>query len=1146
MRKTLIAAVAMAPLVLAAGAAQAQYNVTTSSTTPIATATVNNGAPEDITIGTGGNISAATSGTPSSPLALVTLNSNNNVSNVSGTLASSNFSNVIGLYANIPATGLAGSLTNLSAITLSTTFTAPTTADGYAQAPFAGAANPQNGGASATVGDYGLYGIRVTGPGSLTGAVDNGSGAVITIKGNNSYGISIETPITGALTNEGTITLTGDNGVALQTLKGANVGGIVQITGSIAATGLNSSAVALNGNIGGALSLYSSISATDYALTSRTSNLTLLGKLETAANYQTLLAGAAFIVGGNVSGGIYIGGAPSGTVSGSGADLTGDGIADGAETTGSITSYGSAPALVIGAQDATTTAITIGGFNDVTGNALDNGYGLVMRGTITGLGVYDNISSTALQIGNLAGGVVNLSNGIAIYGSVTAQSYWATGSSSTVVATAMQLTGASSPNINIFGSVSATVAASAANTTVGIQPSLYAYGINEAGAKGVTLPSQSLLVTGAITATATGDNAHAIAVQDTSGAISSVTNEGVISGTTYVSILGDAQNGGAPIALDLRANTTGVTLLQQINPNPNHAYGSVSGAATTAETTLTAVTPIIQGDVYLGNGVNHVDLEAGYLIGALSMGNGSGGSLTLNGGATLTGALTYGGSGLAINLANGVLNDLSPKGINAASLQIGSQSTLSFAFDPVGKQVTTFTVNGASVNGANNVVIASGAKFGLTAVSLPTLGQSYAYNVITSNLPISLGGTTSITLSSVPYLLQASLVQSDAKDITLNIEAKTASQMGLNKSESALLGSLLTVAPNDPEVRSVLLAPTNRTNFLKIYDAFLPQSSGGVFEAGRLASDAVSRATSTHDMTPGVGGTQNYWMQEIVIGAHSERTSANNPFDVGGFGAVAGAALGGYGFGAVGVTAALTSISVLDAELKGAGQQAVTTLEAGLYWQASVKHLTLDLRAAFGGASIDGTRQLFAYDQTTGLVAVNRTVKDNRYGYTGTLHGGASYEWSLGHGLFLRPQARLDYFYMAEDSYKEKDLVALNSGAFPSAFALNVNSVNGDALTGVASVAFGANWGSDFRLRPQIEVGLRDAVAGSPGTTTAQFVSGGTPFTLTPSPINGVGGVLRLGLKASTNFYEVGVEAGGETHDRYYSGDARVTIRLMF
>jgi outer membrane autotransporter protein len=285
-------------------------------------------------------------------------------------------------------------------------------------------------------------------------------------------------------------------------------------------------------------------------------------------------------------------------------------------------------------------------------------------------------------------------------------------------------------------------------------------------------------------------------------------------------------------------------------------------------------------------------------------------------------------------------------------------------------------------------------------------------------------------------------------------------------------------------------------------------------------------------------------MQEFVIGAHTDRTSANNPYDIGGFGAVAGAAMGGGGWGAFGVTAALASSNVTDAELKGSGQQAVSSFEAGAYWQATKQRATFDLRGALGAVAINGTRQVFAYDPITGNVAINRTVKENRSAYTATAHGGASYLFDGPFGLFVQPRAKFDYFYMAEDGFRDNDTIATSVG-FPSAFALAVKSRSGSEFTSQATVAVGGSWGQDFRVRPEIELGLTQS-AGDPGKTTAQFVSGGPSFTLSPNPMNGVGGVARLSLKASTNFYEVAVQAGTEMHDRYYSGDARVTIRLMF
>ena len=116
------------------------------------------------------------------------------------------------------------------------------------------------------------------------------------------------------------------------------------LNGTVTAVGTGSSAVVLNGAIGGTFSLYSTLSATGYAVSTRTTNIPLLDKLIAAGNNQTLLSGSTLVIGNNVAGGIYFAGAPVGTVAGSTADLTGDGVADSAEGTASISQAGSAPA----------------------------------------------------------------------------------------------------------------------------------------------------------------------------------------------------------------------------------------------------------------------------------------------------------------------------------------------------------------------------------------------------------------------------------------------------------------------------------------------------------------------------------------------------------------------------------------------------------------------------------------------------------------------------------------------------------------------------------------------------------------------------------------------------------------------------------
>ena len=221
-----------------------------------------------------------------------------------------------------------------------------------------------------------------------------------------------------------------------------------------------------------------------------------------------------------------------------------------------------------------------------------------------------------------------------------------------------------------------------------------------------------------------------------------------------------------------------------------------------------------------------------------------------------------------------------------------------------------------------------------------------------------------------------------------------------------------------------------------------------------------------------------------------------------------------------------------------AGIRDTVEYRPGVTHSATSARQALDARAGVAASSIDGRRQLYSIAQD-GTVAVNRQVKDTRNAVNYTLHVGGSYEQGLGGGFYLRPQLHLDYFGMNEGGFKENDTIG-------TGFALAVNSRSGSEGSGTATVVLGRSTGTDFRVRPELELGVRDAFSGSAGNTTARFVSGGSPFVLNPTDLSGVGGIARVGVKMSTDFYEVGLHAGVEVRDHFGSGDARVTVRLLF
>src|SRR5215469_2786329 len=99
MRKRLMAAAAVAPLMLGYQAAHAQsLTISSDTSTPVATATAVSGGPGDITISSGATFTIKDT-TPA-----ITVNSNNNVVN-NGTITSNNINNATGILIQGPYSG---------------------------------------------------------------------------------------------------------------------------------------------------------------------------------------------------------------------------------------------------------------------------------------------------------------------------------------------------------------------------------------------------------------------------------------------------------------------------------------------------------------------------------------------------------------------------------------------------------------------------------------------------------------------------------------------------------------------------------------------------------------------------------------------------------------------------------------------------------------------------------------------------------------------------------------------------------------------------------------------------------------------------------------------------------------------------------
>ena len=246
MRILLATAVAIAPLMAATGS-QAEIVISNARTTPIQTSNATGTGPDNIRLASGGSVAVASG-------AAVTLDSNHSVDLDSGSsiIMDKSADGSTGLLVN---GGNTGSVTVGGAITVNdtqeTADVKDTDGDGDLDGPFATGT--------------GRYGVRVVGPSPFTGNVLVEGTGTITVEGNNSYGLAVETGLNGKLQSLGTIRVTGDNTAGIRTT--GPISGNVELSGSIAALGANATGVSIEGDVGGAVKIHSSVVATGYRYT---------------------------------------------------------------------------------------------------------------------------------------------------------------------------------------------------------------------------------------------------------------------------------------------------------------------------------------------------------------------------------------------------------------------------------------------------------------------------------------------------------------------------------------------------------------------------------------------------------------------------------------------------------------------------------------------------------------------------------------------------------------------------------------------------------------------------------------------------------------------------------------------------------------
>ncbi|MDE2486058.1 MAG: autotransporter domain-containing protein [Alphaproteobacteria bacterium] len=877
----------------------ADTTISSSTSAPIQTSTANNGAPDNLVIN-----SSATLTPPGG--AAVTVDSDNTVSN-SGTIKIQDHDNATGI---LVLGGHTGGVTNAGAIFVNeTTTAADTNGDGVPDGPFATGSN--------------RFGIRLTGPQPFTGDISNATAGGITVQGENSAGIALDSELIGNLTSAGSVTLTGDNSVGIRT---QSVTGDVTLSGGVTAAGQNAQAVSIGGDVGGKVLISGVITATGYRQPVRSTDPAAVAKLLPS---DLLQGGPTVAVAGNVGSGVLV------------------------DTTGALSANSAAPALQIGAVGRDVTLGDVGAGADA--------FGLEVRGSVTGAGVYDGVSGTGLQVGGPGFGAVNTGGGVHVTGSVTASA--SVGDTTAVVFGP----GAVTPWLLNEGSITSTVTNASGNTARGV--------LIQAGANVTAFTTAK-----AVSAVVSGTSGEAIAIQDLSGTLTSLQNNSVIS-AVLTSASGPAASGRA-IAIDDSANTVGLHLAQ-------------------VDTSNGATPPSITGAILFGSGDDRADIGGGSITGDLAFGAGAN-ALTLTGGAAVTGGLSATGGTLALRISSGALTITSTNAVNLTSLDVASGSSLTFTADPKAGEATQLDVAGPAS-------LADGAKIGLRVNSL--FQGSQTFTLIRAS-QLTAGSIDTTLLGSLPYLYKASLGVDPAQGtLAVTVAEKSASELGISDAAAPALNPVLTAVGQTPALENAFLAQSTQSGFLAAFNQLLPSRSSAIFELMAADSAAVGRAIDDRESASG-----GAWIQEINYGAIDRGRDGLPGYHAWGVGLTGGyeAALAPEAI--VGLTVGASSGQIRELSQPETTKETVDLLQAGLYWRATAGRFDADARVGGDYLHMSSDRAVAIVDPIQDAFAATASSRWNGLGLNGRIR--AAYEGQLG-PMFLRPQIGATYDELHEDAHTE-------------------------------------------------------------------------------------------------------------------------------
>ena len=986
-------------------------------------------------------------------------------------------------------------------------------------------------------------------PADLT-AVVLASGGVLNVTGDSSYGIRLTTgdSVAGDILVDGSITMQPTNSTAT-TSTGAitaveidgNMTGnlLVGSDGVITSLGAASQGVVVLGNINGFVQNLGFIDVT--------------GLATPLSNGTNPVAGTAFAISGNVTGGIYNGGPV----------LSGDGV-----SSATIESTGNSPTVVIEpAFNSSTTAanITIGGYTDP---GLGTAFSFINRGTITSSPLNPNSVSTAMLVsGASASAVATLTNGILNTGTIAASSTANANATQAVAVTAIsigqyatitggisneQVSGASSG-----GAISAIV--------TGAKPGIASGIIIAPNATVPFITNAGTIVASATTTDPTNSSESAFGIIDQSGTLLTVNNTGSITAraaaivnNTYAPL---DNNANLAQSINLAAATSGVTINNTANGTivGDIILGSFDDTINTSGSPGSAITSTITSNINFGSGNNTLNVGNNSQVvgdilqsnsGALSITIASNGKLdATNHGSTssnrpiptgtaqnivVNNLLLQQGGELDLTLSNAYnFNNAINAGpiIEATStgtIHIQARSTLAVNF---GGFVTTSNVGG----GAAQFIVFDASNNKLI-VDDPGQVQS----ALTNGIPFLFTGSVCAygVSSSFTQCTTANPLGANHDDIVLNLTPKTPTDLGLNGYAAKMFAPANEALANDDVLGAAVIqagVPQNGTAltpaqgnalYQRIYSAFAPDVTGSARAVAISLTDQATNIVGERQrklrMYAGQDGDATLWAQEFGERLNVPNNTTAAGYSNSGFGLAMGMDGGDPSSGRYGGAFTFYAGDTHEKEPRNSSTTSQWYMLTG-YSDWRGRGLFFDSQLSIGYGNLNGKRTL-SIDDINGNTLITRVAEGKRSSEMAAGGFSTGFVMNSGGTVFI-PQLSIDGLTLREEGYTES-----GGGA---GMDLHVQPYYANSLRAFlgADIRQDLKMGS-FYLQPDLRLGYRyDFIDGATklkvnfagDQTTSPVVAAGQPFSITgPDPAKGnlvVGG----GLAVTTDAWSIGV-----------------------